>query len=131
MKRALIAILASALCVAMIPAAAIAGKKVVSEISVSNPQAGVYTGTVTSQKKKCQGGRNVEVWHDTNGNGQIDGEPTDYLIGTATTASDGTYTVSGDQAPIGDNIIASVARKKSGRKNCGGAQTVASATGGV
>ena len=128
MRRALVIVAAAAVCVALVPAIASA-KKFKTEVTVANSAPGTYTGKVTSTKKNCVSGRVVEVWHDTNGNGQIDGEPTDFKIGTATTDSNGDYSVTGNQAPAGDNVIASVNRKKfAKRKNCGAATATTTAS---
>jgi hypothetical protein len=128
MRRAAPVAVAAALCLVALPAV-VQAAKFKTEVTVTNSRPGVYSGKVTSTKKGCVEGRIVQVWHDTNGNGAVDGEPTDYLIGSTNTDAAGGWSLGGEQAPIGDSVIAQVNRKKLGkRKNCGAASatTVAS-----
>jgi hypothetical protein len=120
-----------AVCVAAGLIAGVAsGAKIKTSVSLDNPAFGVYEGQVTA-KKPCKKGRTVTVWHDTNGNGEVDGEPTDFEIGTGVTDDAGFYTVLGNQAPAGDNIIAVVDKKKKGKKKCKDAEALTEAEGSI
>lgn len=128
MKR--FAAMGLAICVAagLIAGAAFAREAVKTSVTVDNPEPGLYEGKV-SAKKPCKKGRLVTVWHDTNGNGEVDGEPTDFEIGSDVTDEDGFYEVEGSQAPVGDNIIAVVDAKKKGDKKCKEADAIEEAGG--
>ena len=121
MRRLVFTGLAVCIATGLVGGTAFAGKTR-TNVSLDNPEAGIYEGQVTA-KKPCKEGRKVEVWHDTNGNGKVDGEPTDFKIGTDKTDKDGFYLVSGNQAPAGDNIIVVVKPNK----QCKGAKAVTEA----
>ena len=122
---------AVAVCVAAGLLAGVAsGAKIKTSVSLDNPDFGVYEGQVTA-KKPCKKGRKVTVWHDTNGNGQVDGDPPDFEIGYGFTDEAGFYVVLGNQAPAGDNIIAVVDKKKKGKKKCSDAEAVTEAEGAL
>jgi hypothetical protein len=116
MRKGIVISIAAALCVALVPGIALAGK-VKSKVDISNPTFGLYGGTVTAEKQKCVAGRTVEVWHDTNGNGKIDPD-VDFQIGTGKTDQNGDYEIAGNQAPVGDRVIAKVRKRKKGRTRC-------------
>lgn len=80
-----------------------------SQISLSNSETGVYEGTVTSKKAACRKQRKVKVYHDENENGV---DRSDYRIGKDTTDKKGNYEVVGNQAPMGDAVIAVVSGKR-------------------
>ena len=110
--------IAALACAGLVAGGALAAKaKVTTSVTVTNPSAGVYTGQVTA-KKGCDRGRVVVVWHDTNGNGPVDGEPDDFRIGGGLTDGDGKFTVNGNQAPRGDNVIVVVGKSKRKKAIC-------------
>ncbi len=82
--------------------------EVKSKISLSNSEAGVYEGTVSSKRAACRKQRGVKVYHDQNENGV---DRSDYRIGKDTTDKKGNYEVNGNQAPAGDDVIAVVSGK--------------------
>lgn len=82
--------------------------EVKSSISLSNSEAGVYEGTVSSKRAACRKQRRVKVYHDQNENGV---DRSDYRIGTDTTNKRGEYEVNGNQAPTGDDVVAIVSGK--------------------
>lgn len=119
MKRFIIVITTICACAGLVAESASARKVTIrSTITVSNPTAGTYTGKVAAEKERCGKERTVLVWHDTNGNGVIDDEPADFLIGIVVTDASGNYTLTGNQAPIGDRVIAEVLKEKRGNKKC-------------
>jgi hypothetical protein len=119
MKRLLVLLAAILACAGLLAGVADAKKKkkIETTVTITNPTPGTYTGKATAAKG-CDKSRQVTVWHDTNGNGTVDGEPTDFKIGTAVTDADGNYTVTGNQAPIGDRVIVEVSKERRGRKIC-------------
>jgi hypothetical protein len=127
MGRIAIASLVACAAGALFVGTAVAGD-VKTSVTLKNPEFGVYSGKVKADNP-CRNGRTVEVWHDTNGNGQIDGEPTDFKIGQTKSKRKGLYRLEGNQAPPGDNIIAVVKDKEQdgGRTLCEGAVEVAKA----
>ena len=112
MKRGTIA-LAVGLTAALLAGAALADQapRVPSTLTLSNGEPTIYEGAVGSKRSACKKRRAVKVFHDQNRNG-VDGS--DYLIGTDTTDKKGEYEVEGNQAPMGDQIIAQVKRRKLG-----------------
>jgi hypothetical protein len=108
-------------------ATAVAGKGVKTKVTLENTELGVYEGVVSSKKDACVENRRLSVWHDTNGNGEVDGDPPDFEIGAAETNDIGEYRVIGNQAPAGDNIIVVVKKAKRGGFKCRGATEVAKA----
>jgi len=99
-----------------------------SQISLSNSEAGVYEGTVTSKEAPCRKQRRVKVYHDQNKNGL---DRSDYRIGKDITDKKGNYEVNGNQAPTGDNVIAVVAGKhlRDGTLCLGDDKTIAALSG--
>lgn len=116
MKRGIGLVVAAALAIAALATGALAdhhegGKEddeVKSKISLSNSEAGVYEGTVSSKKAGCRKQRRVKVYHDQNENGV---DRSDYRIGKDLTDKKGNYEVNGNQAPMGDDVIAVVSGK--------------------
>jgi hypothetical protein len=82
--------------------------EVKSRITLSNSEAGVYEGTVSSKRAACRKQRRVKVYHDQNENGV---DRSDYRIGKDLTDKKGNYEVDGNQAPMGDDVIAIVTGK--------------------
>jgi hypothetical protein len=80
--------------------------EVKSKITLSNTESGVYEGTVSSKRPACKKQRRVKVYHDQNENGV---DRSDYRIGKDTTDKRGNYEVNGNQAPMGDDVVAVVA----------------------
>ena len=119
MKRLVVLSIGVLACAAAVPPVVVADDEVKSKISVKNTSPGTYEGKVRA-KKKCNQFRKVEVWHDTNGNNQVD-EDDDFKIGEATTDENGKYTVTGNQAPKGDRVIAFTKKENRGNKKCLGA----------
>jgi len=73
-----------------------------------NVKVGVYEGYVESDPLPCEARRLVTVFHDQNRNGV---DKSDYRIGSDKTDKNGEYEVEGNQAPLGDRIVAQVKRK--------------------
>jgi hypothetical protein len=119
MRRLAISALAACVSGALVAGTVVAAE-VDTSVSLKNPQFGVYTGKVSAEKP-CAVNRSVEVWHDTNGNGQVDGAPPDFKIGQTKSKRKGKYRIQGNQAPAGDNLIVVVRSKESGRDDCRGA----------
>lgn len=82
--------------------------EVKSRITLSNSESGVYEGTVSSKRPGCKKQRRVKVYHDQNENGV---DRSDYRIGKDLTDKKGNYEVDGNQAPMGDDVIAVVTGK--------------------
>ena len=119
MRRLAISALAVGVSGVLVAGTAVAAE-VKTSVSLKNPQFGVYTGKVSAENP-CAVNRRVEVWHDTNGNGQVDGDPPDFKIGETKSRRKGKYRIQGNQAPAGDNLIVVVRSKESGRDDCRGA----------
>jgi len=79
-----------------------------TNITLKNPQFGVYTGKATSSDNACKRKRKVTVRHDQDGDGY---DRRDFKIGTDRTNRRGVYRVNGNQAPTGDQIAAKVAKR--------------------
>jgi hypothetical protein len=118
-RRLATSALAACVCGASVAATAVAAN-IDTQVTLKNPAFGVYTGKVKAEKP-CSVNRSVQVWHDTNGNGQVDGDPPDFKIGETKSRRLGKYRIEGNQAPAGDNLIVVVKSKESGRDDCKGA----------
>jgi hypothetical protein len=119
MRRLAITALAACVSGALLAGTVVAAE-VNTSVSLKNSAFGVYKGKVKADKP-CAVNRSVEVWHDTNGNGQVDGDPPDFKIGETKSKRRGEYKIKGNQAPAGDNLIVVVKSKESGRDDCKGA----------
>jgi hypothetical protein len=102
MRRLLIAALALCVGVGLLTSAALAAK-VKSKVEVENTGYGEYEGKVKSPLKRCQKNRVVTLWHDTNGNGEIDRPPgpppPDFKIGSTTTDENGNWVLRNQEQP--------------------------------
>lgn len=112
MKRGIAVALAASMAAALFAIAALAAQtRVPSTLTLSNGEPSIYEGAVGSKRAACKKRRAVKVFHDENRNGA---DSSDYLIGTDTTDKKGEYEVEGNQAPMGDQIVALVKMRKLG-----------------
>jgi hypothetical protein len=119
MAKALALGLVGALTMAVLATTAVGRATFNTEVTVTNTGPGAYSGKVNSKpfRRKCEKGRQISVYHDTNGNGTVDS--TDFLIGTTTTDTNGNWSLTGEeQAPTGDRVIAVAAAKKKRKTKC-------------
>ncbi|HEY7257374.1 MAG TPA: hypothetical protein VH476_11915 [Solirubrobacterales bacterium] len=114
-RRPLALLGAALLCLAPLGSSALGQKvtEVPTSITFSNPESGVYTGSVTSKRAACRKGRRVTILEDRNDNGRSDGA--DRTLAKATSGQSGAYTATGSQAPKGARILVAVADKILGR----------------
>ena len=77
-------------------------------VTLKNPEFGTYTGKANSPSGPCERNRKVTVRHDQDRDGY---DRRDYRIGTDRTNRKGAYTVTGNQAPAGDQIAAKVGKR--------------------
>ncbi|HEY1355928.1 MAG TPA: hypothetical protein VGF09_06400 [Solirubrobacterales bacterium] len=101
--------------VALLAASALAEKvtEVPTSVTFSNPESGVYTGTVNSKRAACRDVRRVTILDDRNRNGRSDGA--DRTLAKTFSGNTGVYTARGDQARRGDQLLIIVGDKILGR----------------
>jgi len=79
-----------------------------SKLTLRNSEPEIYEGFVEADRASCERRRKVAVFHDQNRNGV---DKSDYRIGSDKTDREGEYEVEGNQAPMGDRIVAQITRK--------------------
>jgi hypothetical protein len=90
------------------------------DLTLSNPDPGQYEGKVANSSRKCRKRRSVTVKHDEDKDGYDRG---DFTIGSDRTNRRGRYSVTGPQAPSGDQIAA----KAKPKDNCRALEVIAEA----
>jgi hypothetical protein len=98
-----------------------------TKVTLENKTEGLYTGDLTSQVPKCVKGRDVHVYHDANADGNFTG---DFEIGHTRTNKRGEYSVTGNQAPAGDQILAYAYSKTLDDVRCKKGRKIATALSG-
>jgi hypothetical protein len=110
MKKGIVVALVVGLAAALLAPAELAARaeRVPTKLTLKNLDPTFYEGTVSSKDEACEKRRLVKVVHDEDEDGADSG---DYLIGTDLTDKEGKYEVEGNQAPMGDRIVALTKRR--------------------
>ena len=103
MRRALTVLILGAAATILVVAPVIGHvRRTDSDVFITSARNGVYKGKVVSPIERCERGRTVRVWHDS--------DP-DFRIGTTTSRRDGTWQLQGPEPPAGDKVYATVSVK--------------------